>query len=115
MRGLVMNKIRIAATFKGKPVYVVDRHYYGRQGTDSPETTVYILEDGRRVLPAHSKYGLFRTDMNGLFSLIYAFDIAKLIPTTNSVIKCISKEEFKGSMYHIPVVLGVEHGVTFNE
>jgi hypothetical protein len=37
---------------------VSTRRVYGRSGYDSPSLVVYTLESGRRILPAHFKYGL---------------------------------------------------------
>lgn len=56
------------------------------------------------------------TTLNGLFKERYADKMERLIPDGKKVlqsIKFISKDRQPGNAYHQPVVLGMEHGVTF--
>lgn len=56
------------------------------------------------------------TTLNGLFKERYADKMERLIPDGKKVlqaIKFISKDKQPGNAYHQPVVLGMEHGVTF--
>lgn len=55
--------------------------------------------------------------MNGLFKEVYADKLENLIPDGVKLLKLIpfvSKDKQEGSLYHQPVVLGLEHGVTFS-
>jgi hypothetical protein len=54
--------------------------------------------------------------LNGLFKEIYAKDLEQLIPDGVKLLNKISfakKEDRLGNLYHQPVILGHEHGVTF--
>jgi len=54
--------------------------------------------------------------LNGLFKEVYAQRIENLIPDGVKLLNRIefaSKEKQPGNLYHQPVVLGLEHGVTF--
>jgi hypothetical protein len=53
--------------------------------------------------------------LNGLFKEVYAKDIEDLIPDGVKLLTKIqfSKQATVGNFYHQPVVLGMEHGVTF--
>lgn len=54
--------------------------------------------------------------LNGFFKEIYADKLKDLIPEGLKVINAIdfvSKEKQGGNLYHQPVILGMEHGVTF--
>lgn len=55
-------------------------------------------------------------NLNGLFKETYADKMQELIPDGVKLlnkIKFMSKEKQPGNLYHQPVVLGMEHGVTF--
>lgn len=55
--------------------------------------------------------------LNGLFKEVYADKIENLIPDGVYLldkIKFVSKNKETGNLYHQPVVLGLEHGVTFS-
>lgn len=55
--------------------------------------------------------------LNGLFKEVYADKLENLIPDGVKLLKLIpfvSKDKQEGSLYHQPVVLGLEHGVTFS-
>jgi hypothetical protein len=55
--------------------------------------------------------------LNGLFKEVYADKLRNLIPDGVKVLKMIDfvqKDQQNGSLYHQPVVLGLEHGVTFS-
>lgn len=55
-------------------------------------------------------------NLNGLFKETYADKMQDLIPDGVKLlnkIKFMSKEKQPGNLYHQPVVLGMEHGVTF--
>lgn len=57
------------------------------------------------------------TTLNGLFKEVYAERINEIIPDGVKLLKDIpfvSKDKQNGSLYHQPVVLGLEHGVTFS-
>lgn len=57
------------------------------------------------------------TTLNGLFKEVYADKIQNLIPDGVKLLKeipFVSKDRQNGSLYHQPVVLGLEHGVTFS-
>lgn len=57
------------------------------------------------------------TTLNGLFKEVYADKLENLIPDGVKLLKMISfvsKDRQNGSLYHQPVVLGLEHGVTFS-
>jgi len=61
---------------------------------------------------AANKYG----DMNALFKEVYADKVKELIPDGVKVLNMIdfmSKDKQPGNSYHQPVVLGLEHGITF--
>lgn len=54
--------------------------------------------------------------LNGLFKEVYADKLHELIPEglkLVNMIKFISKEKQGGNLFHQPVILGMEHGVTF--
>lgn len=55
------------------------------------------------------------TTLNGLFKEVYGDDIKDLIPDGLRLMKNIdfNKAKLLGGNYHQPVVLGLEHGVTF--
>ena len=62
----------------------------------------------------------FSTDtagnLNGFFKEVYADELQKLIPEglkLINMIKFISKDKQGGNLFHQPVILGAEHGVTF--
>ena len=55
--------------------------------------------------------------LNGLFKEVYADKLENLIPDGVKLLKLIpfvSKDKQEGSLYHQPVVLGLEHGVTYS-
>lgn len=54
--------------------------------------------------------------LNGLFKEAYADSLSNLIPDGVKLlnkIKFMSKDKQPGNLYHQPVILGLEHGVTF--
>jgi hypothetical protein len=54
--------------------------------------------------------------LNGLFKEVYADKLKELIPDgvkLVNMIKFMSKDKQPGNLYHQPVVLGLEHGITF--
>ena len=54
--------------------------------------------------------------MNGFFKETYADKLGELIPDGVKLLNKItfmSKEKQPGNLYHQPVILGMEHGVTF--
>lgn len=56
------------------------------------------------------------TTLNGLFKEVYADKLENIIPDGVKLLKSISfvsKDKQNGSFYHQPVVLGLEHGVSF--
>lgn len=56
------------------------------------------------------------TTLNGLFKEVYADKLENIIPDGVKLLRQIpfvSKEKQNGSNYHQPVVLGLEHGVSF--
>jgi hypothetical protein len=55
-------------------------------------------------------------NLNGLFKEVYADKLHELIPEglkLVNMIKFFSKEKMGGNLFHQPVILGMEHGVTF--
>jgi len=55
-------------------------------------------------------------DMNALFKEVYAEKVKELIPDGVKILNMIdfmSKDKQPGNSYHQPVVLGLEHGITF--
>ena len=59
-----------------------------------------------------NKYG----DMNALFKEVYADRVKELVPDGVKVLNLIdfmAKDKQPGNFYHQPVVLGLEHGITF--
>lgn len=55
-------------------------------------------------------------NLNGFFKEVYADKLQELIPEglkLVNMIKFIGKEKQGGNLYHQPVILGMEHGVTF--
>ncbi len=57
------------------------------------------------------------TTLNGLFKEVYASKLENLIPDgvkLLNMIPFVSKQYQEGSLYHQPVVLGLEHGVTYS-
>ena len=55
-------------------------------------------------------------NLNGLFKEVYADKMKELIPDGVKIlnmIKFMSKDKQPGNLYHQPVVLGLEHGITF--
>lgn len=55
-------------------------------------------------------------DMNALFKEVYADKVKELIPDGVKLLNLIdfmSKDKQPGNFYHQPVVLGLEHGITF--
>lgn len=55
-------------------------------------------------------------NLNGLFKEQYASKLSELIPEGLKIINAIDfvpKEKQGGNMYHQPIILGMEHGVTF--
>lgn len=57
------------------------------------------------------------SSLNGLFKEVYADKLENLIPDGVKLMPRIgfSQKEKLGNFYHQPVVLGLEHGVTFND
>ena len=58
----------------------------------------------------------FSNSLNGLFKEVYAEKIKDLVPDGLKLITKIpfsAKEASLGNLYHQPVILGLEHGVTF--
>jgi len=56
------------------------------------------------------------TTLNGMFKEVYAGKIENLIPEGTKLIQKIpfsSREKQLGNLYHQPVVLGLEHGITY--
>jgi len=56
------------------------------------------------------------TTLNGMFKEVYAGKIENLIPEGTKLIQKIpfsSREKQMGNLYHQPVVLGLEHGITY--
>jgi hypothetical protein len=56
------------------------------------------------------------SDMNALFKEVYADKVKELIPDGVKILNLIdfmSKDKQPGNSYHQPVVLGLEHGITF--
>lgn len=54
--------------------------------------------------------------LNGLFKEVYAKELKNLIPEGVKLLKAIpfaKREAQLGNLYHQPVILGLEHGVTF--
>src|SRR3990167_10806592 len=54
--------------------------------------------------------------LNGFFKEVYADKVEMLIPDGVKLLNEIpfnSKEESPGNLYHQPVTLGLEHGITF--
>ena len=59
-----------------------------------------------------NKYG----DMNALFKEVYADKVKELVPDGVKILNLIdfmAKDKQPGNFYHQPVVLGLEHGITF--
>jgi hypothetical protein len=57
------------------------------------------------------------TTLNGLFKEVYANKLENIIPDGVKLLKLIDfvgKDSQLGNLYHAPVVLGLEHGVTFS-
>ena len=52
-------------------------------------------------------------DLNLLFWCMYAEAVETLVPTLNNLLSEVKPDKNYGSLYHTPVVLGVEHGVVF--
>jgi len=55
--------------------------------------------------------------LNGLFKEVYADKLENLIPDgvkLLNMISFVSRQHQEGSLYHQPVVLGLEHGVTYS-
>src|SRR6266850_3758217 len=55
-------------------------------------------------------------DMNALFKEVYADKVKELIPDGVKLLNLIdfmAKDKQPGNFYHQPVVLGLEHGITF--
>ena len=55
-------------------------------------------------------------NLNGLFKEVYADKLKELIPDMVkllNMIKFMAKDKQPGNLYHQPVVLGLEHGITF--
>jgi len=55
-------------------------------------------------------------NLNGLFKEVYADKLHELIPEglkLVNLIKFAAKEKMGGNLFHQPVILGMEHGVTF--
>jgi hypothetical protein len=55
-------------------------------------------------------------NLNGLFKEVYADKMKELIPDMVkllNMVKFMSKDKQPGNLYHQPVVLGLEHGITF--
>jgi hypothetical protein len=54
--------------------------------------------------------------LNGLFKEVYASDKKKLVPDGKVLmnkLRFVERQRQPGNAYHQPVVLGLEHGVTF--
>ncbi len=55
-------------------------------------------------------------NLNGLFKEVYADKLKELIPDGVKIltlVKFMAKDKQPGNLYHQPVVLGLEHGITF--
>lgn len=70
-------------------------------------------------MPANNTYGTPDNavgTLNGMFKETYAKDLERLIPDGVKLlhrIPFLPKDKQPGNLYHQPVVLGLEHGVTF--
>lgn len=57
------------------------------------------------------------TTLNGLFKEVYANKLENLIPDgvkLLNMISFVSRQHQEGNLYHQPVVLGLEHGITYS-
>lgn len=101
----------VTVTFKGQSVKA-DVEEWGRKGTMSP-TTFIIVYKGRRIVPYARRRDDWELGLNFLFMITYSDAMHDLIYKENPLLRMISKDRSSGSMYHQPVILGVEHGVVF--
>lgn len=54
--------------------------------------------------------------LNRLFHLVYREEmISKILYSENPLMKLINKDEKKGNPYILPVILGLEAGITFSK
>lgn len=63
-----------------------------------------------------AQYNTFAGTLDGLFKEVYADSIKDLIPDGLKLLSKISfskQDQSLGNLYHQPVILGMEHGVTF--
>jgi hypothetical protein len=85
---------------------------YSRNGTKSPTLELYVRTNGgSRITPFEFRVRGYSIDLNNLFKMVYGDVMEKLVPDSLELMSLIIKDESHGSLYHIPVVLGEEHGV----
>ncbi len=88
-----------------------DAYEFGRRGTKSPNMIVYMAGN-KRYTPIAIRHYRIKITLNTLFKVIYSRHIRNLIPDGVKLMSKIHKEpSYSGSMFHMPVILGQEHGV----
>lgn len=100
-------------SYQGKTILVTET-IYSRGGLHSPDLTI-ITWNGRRLGPyAVRRMGISCT-FNQLFHNHYGNILKRLVASGDGILKLIKPDKQAGSLYHQPVVLGIEHGLTFEK
>lgn len=104
------------ATFKirnrNKAWIDVESKNFTRGGTKSPTMTIFVRKrDGHIITPYEFKVYQYSIDLNNAFKMVYGDELEKLIPSQSYLFSYLPKEKGFSSPYHVPVILGKEHGV----
>lgn len=89
---------------------------YTRGGTKSP--TMWVLVDtltGRRYTPYAQRHYNIRLNLNDIFKILYGKMLRDFVSSGITLLSKIPKEIGYSSPFHVPVILGKEHGVVFGE
>lgn len=80
------------------------------------DTSVWIIQyKGRRITSYEQRLRGWKFGLNALFKLVYEEPMREIIAAHNPFLDFLKKDRSNGSLYHKPVILGIEHGVTFEK
>lgn len=75
---------------------------------NSQNETWIIQYKGRRITPYEQRMRGWSFGLSALFVLTYGDNIQNFLPIYNPFMQMMPKHETKGSLYHTPVILGLE-------
>ena len=103
----------LSVIYKTQEIQIIERQAWGRRGSKAPNTEILILKNGRRILPAHFRFGLVKrppgvNPFSWLFSLIYnSAPLGPLVPESNPLLAKIPKDStWKAKPLLLPINYG---------